>query len=440
MRVDRRGFRSAAFALVAVLAVSGCRSEQGSSPSDAPQLETASAQAPTGGRNAVQWLDAPYVVLVSLDGFASRYMQQYGPPTLTELAERGVWAPQGMVPVYPTKTFPSHYSIATGLHPARHGLVGNTIYDPARDETYRISDREKVEDGTWYGGEPLWVTAESQGMVAASFFWVGSEADVGGVRPSYWRTFDADITNSQRVDGVLEWLGYPPERRPHMLTLYFEETDNVGHEFGPDSPEIGEAVTAVDGELRRLLDGISALEHGDQVTVIVVSDHGMDGYLPETTEYVADALGDLEGIRFTEVGPNGTMWVDGGPERAREVRDAINAGLEHVTAFLPDETPEELHYRGNPRLGDVLLVPDSGWVVYPENDRPARAGFTHGWDSRNLSMRSVFVAAGPGIEPGSQVDPFSSVDVYPLVTELLGLRPASEIDGTLDTWEPVLQR
>jgi predicted AlkP superfamily pyrophosphatase or phosphodiesterase len=427
----------AALFSVFLVVASGCNrpDRSGTSPGE---VEVADAQAPTAGRNAPEWIDAPYVVLVSLDGFSSRYVQQLQPATISAMAEQGVWAERGLTPVYPTKTFPNHYSLATGLHPAKHGIVGNTFYDAERDDTYRISDREKVEDGTWYDGEPLWVTAERQGMVAACYYWVGSEADVAGVRPSHWRIHDQDMPNSDRVNQVLDWLAYPAEFRPHFLTLYFSVTDNVGHDFGPDSPELAAAVVDADRELGRLMAGIEALNHGDQVSVVVVSDHGMDGYTPETTAYIADAVGDMGGIRATESGPHSNLWVDGGPERVREVRDAINEGLEHVSAYLADETPEGLHYRNNPRIGDIVLVPDSGWVVYPVNDRPARTGFTHGWDSRNLAMRALMVAAGPRLTPGGRINEVSAVDIYPLVAELLGLTPAAGLDGSLEPWRGVL--
>lgn len=408
----------------------GCEAPEPPVPAD--------AQAPTAGRNDERWLDAPYVVLVSLDGFASRYMQQYGPPTLTMLAEQGVWAREGMIPVYPPKTYPNHYSIATGLYPARHGLVANTFYDEERDAVYRLSDREKVEDGTWYDGEPLWVTAETQGMVAACYYWVGSEADVAGVRPSHWKVYEHERPHDDRVQQVLEWLQWPPEFRPHLVTLYLSDTDDAGHGFGPDSPEVAEAVARIDATLGRLIEGLAALPHGDRITVIVVSDHGMDGYTPETTAYIADALGSMEGIRMPESGPTGNLWVEGGPERIRAVRDSIDQALEHVSVWLADETPERLHYRGNPRMGDLVVMPDSGWVVYPENDRPAQGGFTHGWDNTLLSMRSLFVATGPRLRGGQTVTPFANVDVYPLVTELLGLTPPADIDGDARTWGGVL--
>jgi predicted AlkP superfamily pyrophosphatase or phosphodiesterase len=401
-------------------------------------VESPDPQSATGGRNAAAWLDAPYVILVSFDGFASRYLPALQPPTIAELASRGVHAPQGMIPAFPSKTFPNHYTLATGVWPANHGIVGNTFYDPQRDATYRISDRDAVEDGSWYQAEPLWVTAERQGMVAASFYWVGSEADVMGVRPSYWRTYDGEVPNRERVAQVLEWLRYPAEYRPHMITLYFSLVDAAGHSFGPQSPEVAEAVAEADTLVRELWEGIRALPHGDRVSLVVTSDHGMDGYGADNIEYVSDALRSLEGIRMPSAGPNGNLFVEGGPAEARRVRDAINAGLEHTTAHLGAEMPERFHYRGNPRIGDVVLVPDSGWVVYPEPDRPPRPGFTHGWDPAVRSMRALFFAVGHALPAGRTLPPFSITQVHPLVVRLLGLEPPEEIDGDLSFWDGVV--
>lgn len=400
-------------------------------------IETPDRAAPSGGANADLWLDAPYVVLVSFDGFASRYVDQLQPPELLDLAANGIWASDGMLPVYSSKTFPNHYSLATGTYPAKHGIVGNTFYDPTRDEVYRIGDREQVEDGTWYGAEPLWVTAERQGMVAASYYWVGSEADVLGARPSYWRRYDESVDNESRIDQVLDWLSYPPQSRPHLITLYFSLVDGAGHEYGPESVEVQQAVAEADSLLRALRQGLSRLPITEQVTLIVTSDHGMDGYLADHIEYLSDALPNLEGIRPMEMGPNGTLFVEGGRDQVIAVRDAINAALDHVTAHLTEETPEHLHYRGNPRMGDLVLMPDSGWAVYPANDRPARLGFTHGWDPKITSMRALFMAEGGALPTGRTLPAFENVQVYPLVTRLLGLEPYSEIDGDPAFWDLV---
>lgn len=126
------------------------------------------------------------VVLVSLDGFRPDYLTRYDATHLLALAREGVSAPKGMIPVFPSKTFPAHYSLATGLYPERHGIVSNTMYDPDWDAWYNYHNPVAVTDERWYGGEPIWVTAERQGLRSATYFWVGSEAAIGGLRPSYW--------------------------------------------------------------------------------------------------------------------------------------------------------------------------------------------------------------------------------------------------------------
>ncbi len=402
-----------------------------------PGLETPDPQSATGGENAASRLGAPHVVVVSLDGFASRYVGQYEPSALQALAAGGVWAPDGMIPVYPSKTFPNHYALATGMYPARNGIVANTFLDPARGAWYSLGDLSTVQDGSWYRGEPLWVTAERQGMVAASFYWVGSEAAVGGVRPSYWRQYDAGVPNDARVDQVLDWLAYPAQYRPHLVMLYFSTTDAVGHQFGPDSPEMAQAVASVDASLSRLIAGVEALPHANQVTLIVLSDHGMDHYAVSGRRYVADVVG-LDGLIIPESGPAANVHVDEGIQAAEAVRDAVNTGLDGVTAYLADEVPERFHYRGDPRIGNLVLMPDSGIVVYPANDRSESEGWTHGWDNALLSMRALFIASGPGLPSAREIEPFEAVHIYPLVTRILGLTPSGSIDGDASTWDWIL--
>src|SRR5512138_1843541 len=176
--------------------------------------------------------DDRYVVLVSFDGFRSDYLDRGLTPVLDSLAGAGVRA-DSMLPVQPAKTFPNHYTIATGLYPGEHGIVANTFYDAERDAWYSPANRAAVEDGTWYRGEPIWVTAQRQGLRTGTMFWIGSEADVGGVRPNYWKRFDATMPGEARVDTVLSWLRLPATERPRLLTLYFEFTDDAGSRYGP---------------------------------------------------------------------------------------------------------------------------------------------------------------------------------------------------------------
>lgn len=419
---------SAVLALLAVLAA-GCgdsRSTAGSTGS--------------GGENAPRWLDAPYVVLVSFDGFRHDYLDRWPTPAFDRLAEAGVRA-DALVPPFPSKTFPSHYTLVTGLHPEHHGIVGNTFYDPSLDRWFSLSDRDAVSDGSFYGGEPIWVTAERQGMVSASFFWVGSEAAVDGVRPTRWMAFDDRIPYEVRVDSILAWLDRPPSRRPHLVTAYFAATDAAGHRHGPGAPETGEAVARVDAVLGVLLDGIAALHHGDRVHVIVVSDHGMAAYGPDDFRRVPVSA--MDGVLAVVRGGHGNLHVrEGGSDRVGGLVDSLRAALPEVGVYAASDVPERLGYGEHPAVGDIVLVPPLPLYLVPDTGRTAPgggwSGHTHGWDPAHPEMHGIFEAAGPGLVRGSRLGRVAAVDVYSLVAHLLGLTPAP-VDGSLDRWGTVLE-
>ena len=251
-------------ALLAVLSVTGCSSVRS-------ERET------------------PYVVMVSLDAFRWDYDSIYGTPVLDDIADKGVMAVR-LIPSFPTKTFPNHYSIATGLYPDHHGLVNNSFYAPDLDLVYRIGDRAMVSNGAFYGGEPVWITARKAGLKTASFYWVGSEAPVMGMQPDFWKPFDEEVPFSDRVDTVLAWLSLPERKRPHLVTLYFEEPDAVSHVYGPLSPETGSVVRSLDSLMGVLREGISKLPHAKKINLIVLSDHGMAEIDTSRYNYVFDTL------------------------------------------------------------------------------------------------------------------------------------------------------
>ena len=391
------------------------------------------AQHGSGGVNAERWLDAPCVVLVSFDAFRWDYPDRGLTPNLDRLARRGARA-DALIPMFPTKTFANHYSIATGLSPGHNGLVANNFYDPAFDATYRLGDRSTVEDGRWYGGEPIWVTAEMQGMVTAAMFFVGTEAPVKGIQPTYWNKFDDAVTEDTRIRTVLDWLAMPAAERPHLITLYFERLDNAGHRYGPDSPELGLALAGADSLVGRLMDGIDALPWHDRVSLVVLTDHGMSPL--DKPPVVLEDWADLDSVRVMTAGPLAQLYVRGDTARARALKNALDRAP-GMTAYLPDETPAAWRTGRNPRFGDVLLVADEGVQIRRRDQTGERSPATHGWPPIR-SMYGVFFAAGPRIRAGTRVPAFENINVYPLLAELLGLDPATGIDGSLDVLRPIL--
>lgn len=385
-------------------------------------------------------LDAPYVILISFDGFRWDYLDRFETPAFDRVAATGTRA-ERFIPVFPTKTFPTHYSIATGMYAENHGLVGNRFWAPEKEATYSLGNREAVEDGSWYGGEPIWVTAERQGMVSASFFFVGSEADVGGVRPTYCHRFDGRVPNEERVDGVLGWLGLPPRVRPHMITLYFSDVDGAGHDFGPYSEEVEEAVRVVDEALGRLLDGLAELPHGEEVNVIAVSDHGMLLAAEEDNDFIDLSL--FPGVRMVEGGPYASFFVDvdDDGDRAARVRDSLQAMMPLNQVFLRTDVPARFHYSANPRIGDIVAIAAPGRQIQ-SSERAGRLSdfYNHGWDNMIPEMAGILLAAGPQIAERVETGPVEAVHVYPLIAEILGLEPHSEIDGNLDAIAQFLRR
>ncbi len=216
----------------------------------------------------------PIVILVSIDGWRHDYLERFAPPTLTRLAAAGVRA-EALIPIFPSKTFPNHYTLVTGLYPERHGIVSNSMIDPNLPGRFTLRDRVVQQDTRWWGGEPLWITSQQQGQLAATMFWPGSDVEIDGHRPRYYRTFENELPNEERVDQLLAWLDQPEATRPTFLTLYFSTMDNAGHDGGPDSPEVGEAAAIVDRAIARLVNGVRAQGLESRVNYVLVSDHGM---------------------------------------------------------------------------------------------------------------------------------------------------------------------
>jgi alkaline phosphatase D len=414
-------------ALLALTVLAVCGQHLAQSPPRVPVVTT------QRGDNTPAQQAKPYVILVSLDGFRPDYAQRYAAGNLQALARRGASAPQGMIPTFPSVTFPNHYSIVTGLYPENHGIVANSFYDPRRRRHFVYTDRSTSADGSWYGGVPLWVLAEQQEMRAACFFWPGAEAAIGGIRPTYNVFYDPRIPGERRIDQVVAWLRLPPEKRPHFITLYFGEADSVGHQTGTNSPETAQAVRRLDGLIARLVAALALLRL--PVNLVIVSDHGMTD--TEGSWIDLDRFADLAGFETT-----GSLLYPPNDAAAARVYARLRGASDKFVVYRRSQVPAHLHFSRNPRAGDPVVIPTGPYLVRARGsgnpgETPPKG--MHGYDPYAMeAMRGVFYAAGPNIRAGARVAPFDNVHLYPLLARILGLE-TGPVDGDLRVLQPILR-
>ncbi len=404
LKMKRFGFATLGMLIIAftaLFAVPGCQAADGKTPGK------------------------PYLIVLSMDGFRWDYPAKAHTPNLDKIAKAGVKA-DAIVPSFPTKTFPNHYTMATGLYPDNHGIVLNEFYDPERKAFYAVSDRKTVEDGSFYGGEPVWVTAENQGMKAATLFWVGSEAAIKGVRPSIWKNYKHRMPYESRIDTVISWLQLPDSIRPHLIMWYLAEPDGVGHDFGPDSPEIVSCVERLDSLLGVFMFKLQQLPIAAQVNFIATSDHGMcpisNDRLIQINQFVDTAwIAEIQGNN-----PVFTIKANAGFDD--EIESALSK-VAHLKLWRSGHLPERLHYGNNPRTLDFVVVADSSWSVDYASDDGYNGG-AHGFDNANSDMGAIFYATGPAFKQGFVNGKFPNTDLYALMCEILKLNPA-KTDGNL---------
>lgn len=376
-------------------------------------------------------LPRPVVILVSSDGFRFGYQHKAPNPNLHRLIANGTEADAGLIPVYPTLTFPNHYSIVTGLYPAYHGIINNRFVDPVSGELFTMASHEPH----WWLGAPLWEAAADQGLRAATFFWPGSEVRKGSwdCPPRYCQHYDGSVPFEQRVDTVLGYFDLPADEIPVFITLYFEDPDYQGHQVGPDDPQITAAVARIDQMLGRLIDGLEKRGVFEDVTVILVGDHGMVGTCDKKLIFLDDLSPWIE-IPHDWVQSTTPVLAIRPPEGVStvEVVAKMNEGLSsgkvengnYLKMFLKEKLPERLHYSESYRIPPIIGILEEGYKVEMKRSKSRECGGAHGYDNAFSSMRTIFMAHGPQFERGRKVPSFENVEIYNVITTILKLKGA----------------
>ncbi len=375
----------------------------------------------------------PYVLILSMDAFRWDYPDMYNTPNLDSIAKVGVKA-KSLKSSFPTKTFPNHYTIATGLYPDNHGIVQNSFYDAGLNKYYSIGNREAVTNPAFYGGEPIWVTAEKQGITTASYFWVGSETKIKNIQPTIWKKYDHNFPFEQRIDSVIAWLQLPEEKRPRLIMWYMNEPDDVGHNSGPYATETANKISYLDSLVGVFVKKINQLPNASQINLIFTADHGMGPISDERSVQLKDYIKE-NWVEMVQ-GGNPVYLIDAKEEKTDSVFLALKQ-IEHIQAWKSSQVPERLHYGKNPRTMDFVVAADSLWSIYWGEKRYSSKG-THGYDNNNTDMHAIFYAVGPDFKQNYLHPTFNNVDIYDLIAHILNIEPV-KTDGDFNNVKGLLK-
>ncbi|KAI9819589.1 MAG: ectonucleotide pyrophosphatase phosphodiesterase [Pycnora praestabilis] len=395
---------------------------------------------------------APTTILISLDGFRADFLDRGLTPTLNSFIAEGI-SPKYMLPSFPSVTFPNHFTLVTGLYPESHGIVGNTFWDPGLQEEFYYTDPARSMQSKWWQGEPLWVTAENQGIRSAIHMWPGSEANIGDVTPAFLDKYNGTEVLARKVDRVLELLDKPGPgisaasieiSRPQFIAAYVPVVDADGHLYGPNSTEIRDTIKSVDDMLHQLFIGLIDRNLTDIVNVVIVSDHGMASTSTERLIQLEDLI-DTSLIEHIDGWPLYGLR----PKNSKDL-DPLYTRLKYSAAADPnfevylrnENMPERYHFTKNDRIAPLWIVPKTGWAIVTKDEFDVEKGKAageiyhprglHGYDHEHPLMRAIFVARGPAFphKPNSRVGVFQNTEVYNIVCDSLNILPKPN-NGTL---------
>ncbi|MFZ2322363.1 MAG: ectonucleotide pyrophosphatase/phosphodiesterase [Ignavibacteriaceae bacterium] len=380
-----------------------------------------------------------YTILVSFDAFRWDYGNRGISPNLDYIEQNGVHA-LSLCPCFPSKTFPNHYSIVTGMYPENHGIIANSFSNPYTNQKYNISDSIAKRDAKWYKGEAIWETAKRQGVITASYFWPGSEVNVDYRRPDYVERFVYTRPYDERINGALNWLELPYNKRPHFIMLYFDATDTSGHNYGPNSNEVNQSIAKEDSLIGKIFSGLKKLNLLDSTNVIIVSDHGMTELSPDRVIKIDELL---SGFHYKTSDKGTMMFIYPEESEKIDVYTRLKKSEKNYKVYWKNELPEYLHYKDNPFVAGIIVIADLGYSIFDNKDLKKYSkkfpGGNHGYDPANLDMHGIFYAIGPDFKSGFSCGTIDNIDIYPLLAKILHIYPNNNIDGKFERIEFLLK-
>jgi predicted AlkP superfamily pyrophosphatase or phosphodiesterase len=374
------------------------------------------------------------LLLISIDGLKPDYIEKYETPNIDLLINDGALA-DWMIPVFPSNTFPNHYSLVTGLYTENTGVVANNMYDYKMDAWFSLGNREAVMNADWYGGEPIWVTAEKQGVKAATMFWPGSEAPIKGIYPTHWVPYDGDLPHFARVDSIISWL-QSDEIKPGFLSLYFSKVDSYGHRYGPDSDSVSAALEDIDKAIGYLIDELNRNGLLGKINILITSDHGMAATSEERAIFIDDII-NMDDVAVYDWNPVAMIQPKEG--KKEKVYNAFKEAENHFKVFKKEDIPELYRVKNHYRVPEIMVIADIGYTLTTRShfERRGISKGTHGYDHREPEMRAFFLAYGPSFKKGERISSFQNIHVYELMCRLLNLEPAPN-DGHPDSLKHLL--
>ena len=376
------------------------------------------------------------LVLLSIDGFAQRYIEQYEPLALLSLIKEGTSA-KALLPVYPSKTFPNHLSIITGQYPINHGILHNDFFNRDIGKVYKLGDGKN--DARWLTAKPLWHINEMQGNKSAIYFWPESETSIDNKTASYYYPYKHFTPNKERLDQILSWLRLPEAQRPNFIAGYFASIDDAGHDYGANSPELIKAISELDHLIAGFIEKINQ-EFDGNVNIVIVSDHGMTKIdKHHVIDWKENVLDDVKAI-------NGSTQLYLYSDNESNLRESLHLfknaqninGQANYRIYQYPNFPEHWHLNQSNTAVPNAIIDALPSYIFNKGDSHIDPE-THGYDAKSQrDLEAIFIAKGPAFRKNIKVDAFENVNVLPILTRALGLKDVDNIDGSYQLAEEII--